>query len=342
MTSTDQTTGPPRVAATAARIDRRTLLRGLAMLGAGGALAACGGGGAAVSEAPSPAASAEGDPASDAVATVAPDASLSLAVVAATFEQLVDQPNPFVFGMFTLEQDPVIDAAAEVWAVPPGDGDPIGPWPAVWADAGGTTDGGATEQAAGAPAALGSLYTVDAAFEATGVHEVVVVTGDGRAGTVAVDVRDAGSSQLPAPGEQAEAVPTPTVDDPLGYEQVCTRTPEPCGMHDVSLDEALADGRPVALLFSTPAFCQTAVCGPTVDVVEQIRRDGYDDVAFIHCEIFSDAGVTVGDPVAAWQLPTEPWLFVIGPQGDIVRRADGPLLVVADEVRSLLDSGLQA
>jgi hypothetical protein len=325
MMPNDPPSGPPRVA----------------VLGAGGALAACGGGGSDVSEAPSPAASASGDPAAGAVAAVAPDASVSLAVVAATFEQLVDQPNPFVFGMFTLEQEPVAESAAEVWAVPPGGGEPLGPWPARWADAGAAADDQATEST-GAPAAFSSLYTVDAAFAETGVHEVVVVTDDGRAGTVAVDVRDTGSSQLPAPGDQAEAVPTPTVDDPLGYEKLCTRIPEPCGMHDVSLDEALASGGPVVLLFSTPAYCQTAVCGPTVDILELVRRVGYDDVTFIHCEIFTDAGVTVGDPVAAWQLPTEPWLFVIGPQGEIVGRADGPLLVVADEVRSLLDNGLQA
>lgn len=342
MTLNHPTTGTLTAAVSDRRIDRRTLLRGLALIGAGGALAACGGGGADVSVAPSPAASAAGDPGADAVAAVAPDAAVALAVVAATYEQLVDQPNPFVFGMFTLEQEPIADAAAEVWAVPPDGGDPIGPWPARWADAGRSATPSEATESAGATAAFDSLYTVDAAFDTTGVHEIVVVTDDGRAGTVAVDVRDAGSSQLLAPGDQAESVPTPTVDDPLGYDTVCTRTPEPCGMHEVSLDEALASGRPVALLFATPAFCQTAVCGPTVDIVDQVRRDGYDDVTFIHCEIFSDAGATVGDPVAAWQLPTEPWLFVIGPDGEILRRADGPLLVVADEVRSLLDNGLQA
>jgi hypothetical protein len=341
MTPTDPTNGPQIARRVSSRIDRRTLLRGLAVLGVGGALAACGSG-AEVSEVPSPAASAEGDPGADAIAAVAPDASVSLAVVAATFEQLVDQPSPFVFGLFTLENEPVADVAAQVWAVPPSGGDPIGPWQAAWADAGGTGTRGQATEDVGPSAPFESLYTVDAGFATTGVHEVVVVTDDGRAGTVAVDVRDAGSSQLPAPGDQAEAVPTPTVDDPLGYDKLCTRTPEPCGMHEVSLDAALASGGPVALLFSTPAFCQTAVCGPTVDVVEQVRRRGYDDVTFIHCEIFSDAGNTIGDPVAAWQLPTEPWLFVIDVQGEIVARADGPLLVVADEVRSLLDNSLQA
>ncbi len=305
-------------------VDRRRFLRLLGLAGAGAALAACGSAEPAQVAGPSEAGTAA-DPAGAAVSRVAPDADPSLAVVAATFEQLIDQPNPFVFGLFTLEQEPVEDASAEVWAVPSDGGDPVGPWPA-------------TPSEADVPP--GGLYTVDAEFPSTGVQEVVVVTGDGRAGAVAVDVRDTRSSQLPAPGEQAIAVPTPTKADPLGYEQLCTRS-KPCGMHAVSLEDALVEGGPVALLFATPAFCQTAVCGPTVDVIDGIRAD-YPDATFIHCEVYADAGETIGDPVSAWDLPTEPWLYVIDADGRITRRADGPLLVVPDAVRSLLDSGLSA
>lgn len=308
---------PARVA-----VDRRRFLRLVGLAGAGAALAACGSAEPSAVAGPSEAGTAA-DPGGAAISRVAPDAEATLAVVAATFEQLIDQPNPFVFGLFTLEQEPVEGASAQVWAVPTEGGEPVGPWPA-------------TPSEADVPP--GGLYTVDAEFPATGVQEVVVVTGDGRAGAVAVDVRSAKSSQLPAPGEQAIAVATPTEADPLGYEELCTR-PEPCGMHEVSLDDALVQGVPIALLFATPAFCQTAVCGPTVDVIDGIRAD-HPDVAFIHCEVYADAGETLGDPVDAWELPTEPWLFVIDADGRIARRADGPLLVVPDAVRSLLDSGL--
>lgn len=312
-------------------VDRRAFLRSVALMAAGGTLAACGGGAPAASAPaastrPSEGTGAGGDPAAAAVAQVAPDADVSLAVVAASFEYLADQPNPLVFGLFTLEQEPVEGAAAQVHAIPPDGGEPLGPWDAVPADV---------------DVPPGGLYLADPGVEAAGIYQVVVVTDDGRAGTVAVDVRDTASSRLPAPSDQAPAVPTPTDARPRGYDTLCTRTPEQCGMHEVSLDEALRDDQPVVILFATPAFCQTAVCGPTVDVLEQIRAD-YPDVTFIHCEIFSDDGATVGDPVAAWELPTEPWLFTIDPTGAIVRRADGPLLVVADQVRSLIDDAVSA
>jgi hypothetical protein len=305
-------------------MSRRRFLRQLAIVGAGGTLAACAGSPSSqTSGAPTAPASAAApaDPGSAALAAVAPEATPDLAVVAATYEQLVDQPNPFVFGLFTAEQEPISDARAELWAVPES-GEPLGPWPA---------------EPSAADVPPGGLYTAPVEYASTGLHEMVVVTADGSAGTAAIDVRDAASSELPAPGEQAQAVATPTADDPLGYERLCTRS-EPCGMHEISLDEALAGDTPVVLLFATPAFCQTAVCGPTVDVIEQVRRD-FDDVTFVHCEIFADAGETLGEPVVAWDLPTEPWMFVIDAGGTIVRRADGPLLVVADEVRALIADG---
>ena len=106
-------------------------------------------------------------------------------------------------------------------------------------------------------------------------------------------------------------------------------------MHEVDFADVVGK-KPVVITFATPAFCESRVCGPTVEVIDGVRTD-YDDVTFIHCEIFSDAGQTVGDPVTAWELPTEPWMFVIDADGTIVRRADGPLLVIADEVRALID-----
>jgi hypothetical protein len=316
------TKAPPEPAA----LSRRAILRRLAVVGAAGALAACG------RTSPSPAsadptdAPSAVDPGSAAVRAVAPDATVDLAVVAATFEQLVDQPNPFVFGLFTMEQEPISDARAELYAVPES-GAPLGPWPAT---------------PSGADVPPGGLYTVDVDLSSTGLHEMVVVTDDGRAGVAAIDVRDTESSVLPAPGVQARAVATPTTAEQLDYERICTRSPEPCGMHEVSLDDALAADGPVVLLFATPAFCQTAVCGPTVDVLDEVRQQGFDDVTFIHCEIYADAGETLGDPVAAWELPTEPWMFVIDAGDTIVRRADGPLLVVPDEVRSLITDGVNA
>jgi len=60
----------------------------------------------------------------------------------------------------------------------------------------------------------------------------------------------------PAPGAKAISVPTPTADNHRGVEPYCTRTPAPCSMHRISLDVALANGRPTVFNIGTPRFCR--------------------------------------------------------------------------------------
>jgi hypothetical protein len=123
-------------------------------------------------------------------------------------------------------------------------------------------------------------------------------------------------------------------------------------LYQVNLRDALAANRPVALLFATPGFCRTAVCGPSLQVFSQLQQQFGADVAFIHSEIyrfpFSDSfaqqndifqqamregraltdaerKVGVSDAYYAWGLQSEPWLFLIDRNGVIVKRYEGGL-----------------
>ena len=79
------------------------------------------------------------------------------------------------------------------------------------------------------------------------------------------------------------------------------------------------------ITFATPALCKSRVCGPVVDIVEQAKAHAPHDVAFIHQEIYQDnnANKPRQGPVAAWQLQTEPWTFVIDRTGHIAARFEG-------------------
>ena len=300
------------------QMDRRTFLRLTAGAGAAGLLAACGGGSPA-SPTPSSSAAAGATTTPGAVAKVAPDAAPVLSVISASFEQLTGR-RPFAFGIVGEDNVPVTDAAVELWAVPE-NGEPAGPFPTQFHDVPGQPLG---------------LYVTEVELTQEGVVSFVAVTEDGRAGSDAIQVASPETSQLPAPGTKAIKVATPTKKKDLGFEKICTLDP-PCGMHQVSLDQALADGRPIALAFATPAFCETAVCGPSVGVLEEVRKQGgWGDVVFIHSEIYSDAGQTLGKPVEQWNLPSEPWLFTIGADGVIEDRTDGPLMTLPDQVAELL------
>lgn len=292
---------------------RRELLR---LLGGGiGAalLTACGDRQGADSE------TATASAVSDPIARVAPEATASLSMLTASFEQLVGRRS-FAFGLLGKDNKPVREADVSVWVVPEA-GEPAGPFAATFHDV--------PDQPLG-------LYLAEVDIPSPGSVSFVAVTSDGRAGTDAVAVATPETSKLPAPGRLALAVATPTAADLLGYETLCTRTPA-CGMHEVSLDDALAARRPVVLLFSTPAYCQTAVCGPTVQVLDGVRTSGdWGDTAFIHCEIFQDQGETPGEPVREWELTSEPWLFTIRGDGRVDDRADGPVLTLASQVAGLV------
>ena len=79
------------------------------------------------------------------------------------------------------------------------------------------------------------------------------------------------------------------------------------------------------LLFATAALCQSRVCGPVIDLTEQVKAERDDDVAFVHQEIYVDNQVDKGlrPSVAAYNLPTEPWVFVVDANGRIVARSEG-------------------
>jgi hypothetical protein len=131
-------------------------------------------------------------------------------------------------------------------------------------------------------------------------------------------------SDIPQVGDKAPRVHTPTVDDVGGnLAKIDTRQP-PDTMHEDDLADVL--GRdPVVLVFATPALCKSRVCGPTADVAEQVKSEYGDEASFIHQEIYNGNQIEMGlrFQVRAYNLPTEPWVFVIDENGRITESIEG-------------------
>lgn len=293
-------------------MDRRTFLKSVGVLagaaGGGSLLAACGDG--------TTTAGGDGDGGQG-----IPEGEPSLNVIVASFETLTGEDRRIGFGVTTFDNEPVKSEDVQVYLREVNGPVITGPHAAEFHDEGGSPLG---------------VYVATLDFAEPGHKELVAVT-DGRYGTKALNVVAPADSQVPVPGQPAIAVATPTTADPLGVAELCTLDP-PCGMHDVSLDQALGEGRPVVLLFATPAYCQTAICGPSVSTVDAVRQEvDAPQIAFVHVEIFADGPPNVTDAVQAWGLPSEPWLFTIGSDGTIVDRLDGPMVsdIVTDMVGQL-------
>lgn len=143
----------------------------------------------------------------------------------------------------------------------------------------------------------------------------------------------------PGPGAKAISVATPTLDNHRGVEPYCTRTPA-CTMHKLSLDVALANGRPTVFNIGTPKFCTSRTCGPVIDVIQTVAGEFADRVNFIHAEVYKDdrnapAQSANGFAPAprAWRLSEEPVTFWIRPDNTVTERIVGPTDV--KEVRTL-------
>jgi hypothetical protein len=130
--------------------------------------------------------------------------------------------------------------------------------------------------------------------------------------------------KVPQPGEKAPMIHTPTAQDAGGdLSKITTRIP-PDTQNKVDYADALGK-EPIVILFATPEFCQSRVCGPVVDVAEQAKHEYGDKAAFIHMEIYNenDPGKGVRPQVRAFHLPSEPWLFTIDRRGIIRDAVEG-------------------
>jgi hypothetical protein len=114
----------------------------------------------------------------------------------------------------------------------------------------------------------------------------------------------------------------------------------PDDMHQISIADAIAQHRPTLIIFASPAFCTSRLCGPEVRVVQGLEPAYRDRLTFIHIEVYRDF---VPDPskrklattVTEWRLQTEPWIFLVDPRGTIQARFEGP--TATDEVGAAID-----
>ena len=190
----------------------------------------------------------------------------------------------------------------------------------------------ATPRAEGLPEFRG-VYSVERVFDVAGTW-AGRLEYQSEASDFLFVVRD--SPAAPAPGASAPTAASPTADAPLGVDPLCTREP-PCPLHAASLDTLVGKGRPVVVLFGTPALCQTQYCGPVLDVLMPIAEDLSDDVDTVHVEIYRDlTGERSAPTVEAWGLPSEPWLYGIDGAGRITARIDGAF--DASEIRAVYDT----
>jgi hypothetical protein len=154
-----------------------------------------------------------------------------------------------------------------------------------------------------------------------GIYTLIVDGGPEEG--AAIQVLNATEVLIPLVGSQLPGFDTPTFDDHRGVEPVCTRTPEPCLFHNITLNEALALKKPIAYLVGTPAHCSTGTCSPALEALVTVKNSIGDAMTFLHTEIYTDdKATTVAPSVIALKMEYEPAIYITDASGKIIERFD--------------------
>ena len=161
----------------------------------------------------------------------------------------------------------------------------------------------------------------------------LIVEG-GPADGAAFQIRDPQNLEVVHAGDSLPALETPTLSEHRGVEPYCTRVPEPCSFHELTLADALATGKRVVFIVGTPAHCQTGVCAPVLDGLVVLAKD-FSDVIFVHADVYTDETATTTAPtIDALNLTFEPVIWITDTSGVITHRFEG--VWHPDEVRQVL------
>jgi hypothetical protein len=235
--------------------------------------------------------------------------------------------NRFAFGIFQVDNTPIADAEVALYAQPITGGATEGPYTASYQSL--ATDSkyeSATTKTD--PDAAKGFYVANVPFDKPGNWNMVALIKQGdklTAARVNTSIAVGRFHGIPEVGEKAPDVHTPTSADVKGdLGKIDTRQPHD-DMHQVDFHDVVGK-QPVVLVFATPALCQSRVCGPVVDVAEQVEHEPESKgVAFIHQEVYNHNNASDGirPQLQAFGLRTEPWLFVFDRSGRISTRIEG-------------------
>ena len=165
-------------------------------------------------------------------------------------------------------------------------------------------------------------------------------SGDIHVGQISFQVKKRSSS--PAIGEIAPNSINKTVNNGFKLSEI-TSSPEPdLDLYTLTIQEAVNTEKPTLIVFASPAFCQTATCGPQIKILSNIK-DIYKNAAnFIHIEVFDNPSEMQGNFSKAkisplmeeWSLVSEPFTFIVDKNGVIARKFEG--FTTSDELVSAL------
>ena len=149
-------------------------------------------------------------------------------------------------------------------------------------------------------------------------------------------------SVAPAPGSAAPPSDSKTAADVDSLSQLTTGSEPDADLYRVSIADAVESGLPAVIVMASPAFCISAVCGPQVEVLSELKDEFAGQANFIHVDFYDNPDEIQGDlsravispTVREWRLPSPEWTFVTDRRGVIADRFEG--FATLEELRQSL------
>ena len=284
------------------------------------ALAACSGGSGSDAPAPTPTASSPPTP----LPPIADDAPLpdDTQVAIVNSETVVGENRLYVI-IHDNERRPIANAKAHLLFFLLNEDGSAGPLKA---------EGDVEFIGEGIPSAQGA-YSMRASFDEPGRYRVEASVTRGQDGPVVArsSFNVQARSSAPSIGDDSPRSANLTLKDaPIEHLTSQRPTGDP-DFYRLTIAKALDQRKPLMVVFSTPAFCQTRTCGPQLEAAQALKLVHGDRVNFIHVDVFErpdllltgETQPKVNPVLLEWRLQTEPWVYVIGAQGKVHDRFEG-------------------
>ena len=180
------------------------------------------------------------------------------------------------------------------------------------------------------PYGVRGLYTTNLSFNHPGRWgiKIEVPDDDGSDREVELFFEVSAAASAPVVGSRAVQSNSKTIDDVVNIEELTTGSLQDPELYQTTIAEAVTSGLPSVLVMASPTFCTNAVCGPQVEVLQELKNKYKGQANFIHVDFYDNPIEIQGDltqarlspTVVEWRLPSTEWSFVVGRDGVVSAR----------------------